>query len=81
MTEPAEQAEQLQSGVDPVERVFEFLGSLDSNGRAGIEGVLMACFDKYVVSLPGPDAFVKRKARPHVESAIKNFVTDLCSRG
>lgn len=64
--------------------LLSFLRGLDANDRDRILAVGMAAFDQYVTSMPGPDFFdstAKATARPHVETAIRNAINDLCGGG
>lgn len=61
-------------------KVNEFLVGLDANSRTRLEEIGIALYDVYATSFPGPfDATVKKTARPHVRTAIDNFVIDVCS--
>jgi hypothetical protein len=56
-----------------------FLSGLDSNDRDRLKQLGVAAYDLYVTELPGPNAFVKAKLRPGIETALENLIADWCS--
>jgi hypothetical protein len=66
--------------VSEVKRAAQaFLAGLDANDRDRLKQLGVAAYDTYVTELPGPNAFVKSKLRPGIETAIENLVADWCS--
>ena len=58
---------------------LKFLSGLDGNDRERLANVLMAAFEQFATSFPGPDRVVKNTARPHVKTAVDNLVVDICT--
>lgn len=59
--------------------VKAFLSGLDSNSRSRLKAIGVSAFNEYATDLPGPDAWVKDKARPYLETFLDNLINDWCS--
>lgn len=74
--------EKLKADASPtIAAAIAFVRGLDANARERLVACGMSAFDQYVTSMPGPDFFdstAKATARPHVETAIRNAINDLC---
>lgn len=57
--------------------IGEFLRGLDVNDRARLKALGMVVYDNNCNSFPGPDAFVKKFARSHVEAFVESLINDL----